>query len=425
MQAANNVPKQSLADIRQLLQTNLFAQAKHLHFNGYSKAIFTKISKCHTAAIGMHHLQCSHATCTHAHVQYHSCQDRHCPNCGGLKREQWLQDRMSELLPTTYFHIVFTLPTELRSLVMGNRVVLFNLLFEAAQHTLNTLSGDARYLGGKPGIVSILHTNGQDVSFHPHVHCIVSGGGVNAQGIWVKEKRANGNFLFPRRAMEKIYKAYFLEKLAKLVATKKVQVKDEVTHANIIEKVGNKKWNVYAKAPFGGAAQIVEYLGRYTHKVAITAHRITSITSTHISFNYKDYADGNTAKNMTLTYAEFLRRFEQHILPRRFVKIRHAGYLSHQGKNARIAALHQQLQLPKPMPKVIIPFSIQMLQRTGTDYRLCPLCKQGKMVIVASFINVDGQLVNVEKLGLRNKASPLRSTKRTPLEPYKPKHRAY
>lgn len=419
---AYNPPRQDLATIRQLLQTQIFSAAKHQSFNPYSKAIFSKISKCHTAAIGVHYLQCSATDCSHAHTQYHSCQDRHCPNCGGLKREQWLQDRMSELLPTTYFHVVFTLPQELRSLVMGNRKALFNLLFDAAHHTLNTLGQDARYIGGKPGIVSILHTNGQDLSFHPHVHCIVSGGGINTQGLWVKEKRANGMFLFPRRAMEKIYKTYFLQQLAKLVASKKVLVKDGQVYAGMLENIGNKKWNVYAKAPFGGPAQIVEYLGRYTHKVAITAHRITSITSTHISFHYKDYADGSKRKEMTLTYVEFLRRFEQHLLPRQFVKIRHAGYLSHQGKNARIAALHQQLQLPKPMPKVIIPFSIQMLQRTGTDHHLCPLCKKGKMQIVASFININGVLVNVEKLGQqRNKASPLRKAKGTPVEKYKAK----
>jgi Putative transposase/Transposase zinc-binding domain len=419
---ASPQPTQELATIRQLLQTQIFSAAKHQSFNSYSKAIFSKISKCHTAAIGLHYLQCNATHCNHAHTQYHSCQDRHCPNCGGLKREQWLQDRMSELLPTTYFHIVFTLPQELRSLVMGNRKVLFNLLFDAAHHTLNTLGQDARFIGGKPGIVSILHSNGQDLSFHPHVHCIVSGGGINVQGLWVKEKRANGMFLFPRRAMEKIYKTYFLQQLAKLVASKKVLVKDAQVHAGMLENIGNKKWNVYAKAPFGGPAQIVEYLGRYTHKVAITAHRITSITSTHISFHYKDYSDGSKRKEMTLTYAEFLRRFEQHILPKRFVKIRHAGYLSHQGKNARIAALHRQLQLPKPMPKVIIPFSIQMLQRTGTDYSLCPHCKKGTMQITASFININGVLINVEKLGQqRNKASPLRKAKGTPLKKYKPK----
>lgn len=416
--AAEVAPAQSLAEIRHLLQTQIFGNAKHGSYNVCSKAIFERISKCHTAGIGMHHLACS--TCGHSVVQYHSCQDRHCPNCGSLKREQWLEDRMSELLPTSYFHIVFTLPAELRSLVMGNRVALFNLLFEASHYTLNTMGKDSKYMGGKPGIVSILHTNGQDLSFHPHVHCIVSGGGINDAGLWVKEKRANGKFLFPESAMEKKYKKYFLAQLQKLVASNKVEVKDIASHISMVEKIKDKKWNVYAKAPFGGPAQIIEYLGRYTHKVAITAHRITAITDSSITFKYKDYADGDKIKTMELSHGEFTRRFEQHLLPKRFVKIRHGGYLSHHGKKARIESLHQQLGLPKPMPQVEIPFSIKMLQRIGTDYNLCPQCKKGKLEVVASFIKINGEMVNVTKL-CRNKASPLRKAKRTPIAPYKTK----
>ena len=316
---------------------------------------------------------------------------------------------MSELLPTTYYHLVFTLPQELRSLVMGNRTTLFNLLFDAAHHTINLLGADRKWLGAKPGIVSILHTNGQNLSFHPHIHCIVSGGGINANGNWVKEKRTNGNYLLPKAKMEKEYKTWFLKKLQHLLEQQQIATTDATASEKTIEQLSKIRWNVHANAPFGGPAQILEYLGRYTHRTAITAHRIKQITHTTISFTYKDYADGKKQKLMILSHEEFLRRFEQHILPGRFVRIRHGGYLAHNGKNNRIAAILLQLKLPKPMPKVIIPFSLQMLQRTGIDYSICPKCKEGKMGITASYLNHNGSLVNIKDLTGRrtkNKASP-------------------
>ncbi|MBC7868398.1 MAG: IS91 family transposase [Gloeobacteraceae cyanobacterium ES-bin-316] len=401
--------QQPLNDIRQLLQRKIFGHKCTEDFNPYSRAIFHRLQICHTAGIGVHHLKCNKASCSNEQYQYHSCGNRHCPNCGGLKKEQWLQDRMSELLPTTYYHLVFTLPQELRSLVMGNRTVLFNLLFDASHHTITKLSADKKWLGAKPGIVSILHTNGQDLSFHPHIHCIVSGGGINAAGNWIKEKRGNGNYLYPKPAMEKEYKLYFLKKLQALLYQQKLKTADTTALKMTLYNCSKIRWNVHANAPFGGPAQILEYLGRYTHKTAITSHRIKEITHTTITFTYKDYADGKKQKQMTLTHEEFARRFEQHILPKGFVKIRHGGYLAHNGKNKRIAAIHQQLKLPAPMPKVVIPFSLQMLQRTGQDYSQCPTCKEGKMERIASYLTRNGRLVNIKDLTrskTKNKASP-------------------
>lgn len=275
------------AQIKQLLQTKIFNHPSAKQFNPYSQEVLKKLSDCHTAKLGMHVYRCNN--CAHQHYQYHSCGNRHCLNCGGLKREQWLQDRMGELLPTTYFHIVFTLPQQLRSIAMGNRKAVFNLLFEASTYTLRKLGQDEKYLGGTPGIISILHTNGQDLTFHPHIHCIVSGGGLSKDGKWKKEKRKNGNFLFPRRAMEKIFKGYFLDKLQVLFTSGKLEIADETSFFKTLEEVQFIKWNVYAKAPFAGPRQIMEYLGRYTHKVAITSHRILEITDTTITFKYYDY----------------------------------------------------------------------------------------------------------------------------------------
>ncbi|MBS1643395.1 MAG: IS91 family transposase, partial [Bacteroidetes bacterium] len=351
------------AEIKQLLQQKIFNHPSAKQFNAYSQAVLKKLSACHTIKLGMHLYQCNH--CQHQHYQYHSCGNRHCPNCGGLKREQWLQDRMSELLPTTYFHIVFTLPHQLRSLAMGNRKAMFNLLFEASTYTLRKLGQEERYLGGTPGIVSILHTNGQDLTFHPHVHCIVTGGGLSNNGKWRKEKRANGNFLFPRRAMEMIFKGYFLDKLQALFTSKKLKTKDAKGFENTLQTVRYIKWNVYAKRPFGGPQQVLEYLGRYTHKVAITTHRILNISDTDITFKYKDYQDGNKQKEMTLSHEEFLRRFEQHILPKGFVKIRHSGFLSHQHKTKRLKSICQQLAIAPPPPKVKLPVSVLAMMKYG------------------------------------------------------------
>ena len=401
--------QQPLSELRQLLQQKIFAHPCVQQFNPYSLAVFNRLSICHTAGIGVHYLRCNKESCQNEQYQFHSCGDRHCPNCGGMKKEQWIQDRQCELLPTTYYHLVFTLPQELRPLVMGNRTVLFNLLFDAGHHTINKLAADEQWLGAKPGIISILHTHGQDLSFHPHIHCIVSGGGIDADGNWVEEKRKKGNFLFPKPLIATEYRSFFIKKLKLLLSGQKLMVADIAALETTIEQLAAIRWNVHAKAPFGGPEQILEYLGRYTHKTAITAHRIKEITDTTITFKYKDYADGHKEKLMTLTHEEFARRFEQHILPKRFVKIRHGGYLAHNGKNKRIAAIHEQLNLPRPMPKVAIPFGLQMLIRTGEDYTQCPKCKEGKMVIVDSFLQHNGALVNIKELSRRrtkNKASP-------------------
>lgn len=316
---------------------------------------------------------------------------------------------MSELLPTTYFHLVFTLPQALRSMVMGNRRLLFNLLFESSTYTIRKLGMDAKYLGGTPGIVSILHTNGQDLTFHPHVHCIVTGGGLSSEGKWQAERRKLGNFLFPRRAMEKIFKGYFLEKLQQYYQQKLLKIEDGNIFHELIQKVSFKKWNVYAKAPFGGPQQIMEYLGRYAHKVAISTHRIKVITDDSITFSCKDYQDKHKQKLMTLSHEEFLRRFEQHILPKGFVKIRHSGFLSHQHKGERLKLICEQLQIATPPKKVALPVAVLAAMKYGVDIKKCSMCKDGRMELVATYVNVANkgvELVQVDQFRPRCRASP-------------------
>lgn len=369
----------TVSPARQLQQ--LFGQATSLPFNAVSKGVFAALHTCHTAANGSHTYRCNAGDCHHLHHQYHSCGNRHCPNCGGLKKEQWVENLMADLLPTSYYHVVFTLPHELHAIILGNRRALFKLLFDAASQTLLQFAKDPQWLGGKCSITAVLHTWGQQLSFHPHVHCIVSGGGADANNCWLKAKRPNNKFLFPVAAVKDVFKGIFLKGLRQLLQNDRLQL-GGINAEKIIKQVGYKKWNVYAKSPFGTVANVVAYLGRYTHKIAITTHRIKSITDHSVIFKYRDYADGNRPKEMLLSHAEFLRRFELHILPKRFVKIRHYGLLQNHGKTSRLNAIRKQLKLQPLPPKVQVPVSIRMLEKFGKDITLCPKCKRGKLLLV-------------------------------------------
>lgn len=386
------------------LQNKLFAHPFIQSFNPYSKAVFNKLNHCHTAHIGMHRFQCDQGACGFQHWQYHSCGNRHCPNCGAFKKEQWIDFKTSELLPTAYYHVVFTLPHELNPLIMGNRKLLFDLLFQASAHTLLTLGKDEKYLGAETGFTSILHTWGQDLSFHPHIHCIVSAGGIK-EGKWIKEKRVNNKFIFPQGSMQMIYKGFVMEHLRKLYKQKLLQV-DESVFKDLLTTIGYKKWNVYAKSPFGGPAQVVEYLGRYTHKIAITRHRILEMNDTHIQFRYKDYADGDTVKEMTLTHQEFLRRFEQHILPKRYVKIRNFGYLRNYGKTSRLQALRKTMSLAPMPPRVAVSVRQRMLEKYGKDISICPTCNKGTMMLMQTIYPPRYGQITKQMLTFSNKADP-------------------
>lgn len=359
----------------------LFGQAASQPFNSLSKQVFSWLHHCHTAANGAHTYRCNDGDCNHLHYQYHSCGNRHCPNCGGLKKEQWIENLTADLLPTAYYHVVFTLPHEFHPLVLGNRKAMFKLLFDATSQTLLQLAKDPQWLGASCSITSVLHTWGQQLSFHPHVHCIVSGGGIDENNRWVKAKRSNHKFLFPTDVLKQVYKGIFLKGLRQLLQQQTLQLQG-IDVQRIIKRAGYKKWNVYAKSPFGSVANVVAYLGRYTHKIAITSHRIVAISEHSVLFKYRDYADGNRQKEMMLSHAEFLRRFEMHILPKRFVKIRHYGLLQNRGKTQRLNSIRKQLRLPPLPPKVQVPVIIRMLEKYGKDITLCPKCNRGKLMLI-------------------------------------------
>ena len=354
--------------------------------NAHVAKVLQRIRTCRTAALGYHVYQCTKDDCGHIKYQYHSCRDRHCPNCGAIKKQEWIEARMQDLLPVKYYHVVFTLPHELNSLVMGHRKLLYKLLFDASAQTLLAFAKDQKHLGASPGIISVLHTWGQQLSFHPHIHCIVSGGGITDDNGWKNAINNSRSFLFPVKAMSIVYRSKFLQALQAMI-TKGEVVLTQQGDKQLMNLPYQKNWAVYAKAPFGGPHAVIEYLGRYTHKVAISNHRVQSINNEAgtVTFNYKDYADAGLQKQMTLPVAEFIRRFEQHILPERFTKIRTYGYLSNRNRHQRINDILKKMKLPLHEGLVKIPLQIRMLEQFGINIAECPCCKNKTLQLVKIF----------------------------------------
>ena len=355
--------------------------------NSHIQKVLNRLKICRTASLGYHVYKCSNEDCGRLKYQYHSCRDRHCPQCGAVKKDEWIEARIQELLPVKYYHVVFTLPHELNSVVMGHRKVLYKLMFDASAQTLLSFASDPKYLGATPGIISVLHTWGQQLSFHPHIHCIVSGGGITGSNEWKQATKNDWRFLFPVKAMGIVYRAKFLQALKAMIASAEVTLPQTTDPKQLFNLLFSKDWIVYAKAPFGGPQPVIEYLGRYTHKVAISNHRINSINAEDgsVSFAYKDYGDNGTQKQMTLSGAEFIRRFEQHILPSRFTKIRTYGYLSNRNRRQRVNKVLKKMKLPQHKGLVKIPLAVRMMERYGIDMQECPCCKQRSLQLLTVF----------------------------------------
>ncbi len=371
------------ATVQQVLQR----QDAWVHKNAHVSKVLQRIRSCRTAALGYHVYGCTKDGCGHIQYQYHSCRDRHCPNCGAIKKQEWIEARRRELLPVKYYHVVFTLPHELNSLIMGHRKLLYKLLFDASAATLLTFAKDEKYLSATPGIISVLHTWGQQLSFHPHIHCIMSGGGITHDGVWKNAVNNERRFLFPVKALSIVYRAKFLQALQQMITRGEVILPVETDRKQLFNLLYAKDWVVYAKAPFGGPQAVIEYLGRYTHKVAISNHRIQSINeeSDTVTFTYKDYSDDGTQKQMTVNIAEFIRRFTQHILPERFTKIRTYGYLANRGRHNRINEVLKKMKLPLHKGLVKIPIEVRMLEQYGIDMKECPACKNRTLQLIKIF----------------------------------------
>jgi len=367
--------------VQQLLlkQDASFCTSENVHV----QKVLQRLKICRTASLGYHVYRCSDVECGHIKYQYHSCRDRHCPNCGALKKQEWIEARTQELLPVKYYHVVFTLPHELNALVLGHRKLLFKLLFDASAQTMLCFAKDQKYLGATPGIISVLHTWGQQLSFHPHIHCIVSGGGITGDNGWKEAIKNQWRFLFPVKAMSIVYRTKFLLALKQMINKGEVILPDNKDAKQLLNLLYHKDWVVHAKAPFGGPHAVVEYLGRYTHKVAISNHRICNINEDGtVTFEYKDYADDNKQKQMTLTATEFIRRFEQHILPVRFTKLRTYGYLSNRNRHQRINEVFKKMKLPLHKGLIKISLPLRIMEHFGIDMTECPCCRNKTLQLV-------------------------------------------
>ena len=320
---------------------------------------FRAIKSCRTAALGAHVNACD--KCGFEKISYNSCRNRHCPKCQTLTKEQWVEKQNQYLLNTAYFHVVFTLPETLNAVMLQNQEKAYKLFFKAVSETLLELCADKKYLGATPGITAVLHTWGQNLMYHPHIHCIVTGGGLTKENTWQSSRK---KFFLPVKVLSRKFRGKFLSFLKQ-------------AGLPFDSSLHRSEWVVYCKPPFKNASKVIEYLGRYTHRVAISNHRILALKDGKVTFSWRDYRD-NKKKIMTITATEFIRRFMLHILPSGFRKIRHYGLLASRNKSEKIS-LCRKLTRTK-FKAVICTTVVERLQKLfGMDFGLCPCCGIGHM----------------------------------------------
>jgi hypothetical protein len=362
-------------EIQDIFQLHGDEYLKHHKLSLEQLKAFNAIRNCRTAAMGSHSDVCDE--CGFEKISYNSCRNRHCPKCGTLAKEEWLDKQSENLLNCGYFHVVFTVPAELNPVFYQNQREMYGLLFKAASETLLELCADKKYLGAKVGITAVLHTWGQNLSFHPHLHCVVTGGGLTDIDKWVEARK---KFLIPLRILAKKFRGKFLALMRKLDLKfygNSASLNNPNDFTAFVKKLYGKNWITYCKPPFGSAQKVLDYLGRYTHRVAISNNRIVSCGNGAVTFKYRDYADGKKEKLMTLSANEFIRRFLLHILPSGFRKIRHFGIVAARNKHKRIELCRKLSNTTfKPRHETVE----QRLVRTiGSDYNLCPCCKHGHL----------------------------------------------
>jgi len=347
--------------------------------------VMKRIEICRTAALGGHVEACDH--CGHTQNAYNSCRDRHCPKCQTMVKEKWLNNRKAELLSCSYFHNVFTLPHELNPLIMINKSIMLALLFTAVKETLQDFARDPQWrLEGQLGFISVLHTWNQKLMDHYHLHCIIPAGALSyGRKKWIS---ARTKYLFKVQSLAKEFQRRYLNKLEKAYRKnalsfygKSEMYRNEKQFLRLLAALWDKQWITYAKQPFGGPEQVLEYLGRYTHRVAITNNRIITIDNGQIRFGYRDRSDDNKEKELTLSADEFIRRFLLHVLPCGFTKIRYYGFLAHANKKTCIELIRTLIGATTVYAKTLVENVQEMMLRiTGIDIYCCPQCGKGKLV---------------------------------------------
>jgi hypothetical protein len=351
------------------------------------RRVMTAIEQCRTAALGGHVEQCD--ACGHQRICYNSCRNRHCPKCQFLARAEWLEDRRSELLTTPYFHVVFTVPQEIAAIAHCNKGPVYNILFHAAAETLQRIAADPKHLGAELGFFAVLHTWGQALLHHPHLHCVVAGGGLSADGSrWIT---CRPNFFLPVRVLARLFRQLFLASLEKAFDANKLTfcgrlepLRDHRAFLRRLAPARRADWCVYAKPPIAGPEQVLAYLARYTHRVAISNNRLRGIDEGKVRFHWKDYRNGNRQKTMTLAANEFIRRFLLHVLPEGFQRIRYYGFLANRYREQKLARCRQLLAMPPEPPDdhAAGDYRDQYHELTGASLTDCPACQRGRMVII-------------------------------------------
>jgi predicted RNA-binding Zn-ribbon protein involved in translation (DUF1610 family) len=384
-----------LADVLRVGFPRYLATAPLLPAQHYK--VVNAIMACHTSSLGGHIYRCDQ--CGHDLITYNSCRNRHCPSCQAAERAKWVEKRLDELLPVPYFHLVFTIPATLNPFALRNKECVYRILFRAASETLHTVAAEPKYLGARQGFIAVLHTWGQNLLDHPHLHVVVPAGGLDAvNGVW-KHAR-NPSFLFPVTVLSALFRgkfmAYFRDAIAKgelcFHGELGVFEQDGGALKRLIDNLYSVDWVVYAKAPFGGPQAVVKYLGRYTHRIAISNQRLCSLTDTHVSFRWKDYAHQSAQKLMTLPIEEFIRRFLLHVLPSGFVRIRYYGFLS----QANRPQLDQCMKLLGNVPRAVTrtrptpPTWAAIDAVLDSDNRkVCPRCGKGHLTLIRQ---IDAQI---------------------------------
>lgn len=354
----------------------------------YQLRMMRALQLCRTATLGGHIDRCGH--CDHQRISYNSCRNRHCPKCQTLARAQWIEKRKAELLPIAYFHVVFTIPEPLNPMTLQNKKVFYDLLFATTAATLQTIARDPKHLGAEIGFFSILHTWGQTLTHHPHIHSVVTGGGLRPDHAgWVHGRQ---RFFLSVRVLSRLFRRLFLEALQQAFQKKRLSFHGALTplaepraFRALLAPLRHCEWVVYAKPPFGGPRQVIDYLGRYTHRVAISNHRLRNVENGHVTFQYKQYraADGQQAREMTVTAEEFIRRFLLHSLPPGFQRIRHYGLLASRAKEENLALCRQYLHLPVSSPRPAAPDRDRAVrEKLLAPLLRCPQCQRGTFVRV-------------------------------------------
>lgn len=359
------------------------------------RRVMHAITACRTAALGGHVEACD--TCEHRRIAYNSCRNRHCPKCQSLARAQWIDDRQAELLHCPYFHVVFTLPEEIAAIAYQNKAVLYNLLFAATAETLLTIAADPKHLGAAIGFFAVLHTWGQNLTHHPHLHCVVPGGGLSADGQrWVG---CRPGFFLPVRVLSRFFRRRFLELIEQAFDRGQLEffsalqpLREREAFRRHLAPLRQREWVVYAKAPFAGPEQVLDYVGRYTHRVAISNNRLLDIEESSVTFRWKDYRDNNARKTMTLEADEFIRRFLLHVLPPGLQRIRYYGFMGNRHRQEKLQRCRALLQMGATLPEKTASaktdgegpadYRDRYEALTGMSLHQCPACHRGRMSTV-------------------------------------------